>query len=334
MNSRHLRDHYRHVVIVLILSLACRDGSVVGTAAAGQLSRAATSATSSADALPLPAVSSQTVVGGGGLHIATYASGNPSGPSIVFIHGFTGSLLSWERQLAGSLTSDFRLVAYDLRGHGASDKPLDPAKYTDGTLWADDLDALIRGMHVDRPVLVGWSYGGYVIADYLRKYGDGALGGIVFVGAVTKQGTAEAASYLSDDLLALFPDVLSADVQKSIEGTRSLTRMFAHPLQGTLWEHAFGGAMMVPPVVRVAMFSRVLDNDDVLAHVHVPTLVVQGAADQLVRTSAAAHIAATVPGAKLVVYDGVGHGVQFDAPERFNRDLAAFVQAAQRHQHP
>jgi pimeloyl-ACP methyl ester carboxylesterase len=183
-------------------------------------------------------------------------------------------------------------------------------------------------------VLVGWSYGGYVIADYLRKYGDGALGGIVFVGAVTKQGTAEAASFLTDDVLALFPDLLSADVQKSIEGTRSLTRMFAHPLQGTLWEHAFGSAMMVPPSVRLAMFSRVLDNDDVLAHIRVPTLVVQGGADQIVRMTAATHIAATVPGAKLVVYDGVGHGVQFDAPLRFNRDLAEFVQAARRNQHP
>jgi pimeloyl-ACP methyl ester carboxylesterase len=64
----------------------------------------------------------------------------------------------------------------------------------------------------------------------------------------------------------------------------------------------------------------------------VPTIVIQGAADRLVRVSAATHIAATVPGAKLVVYDGVGHAVQFDASQRFGRDLAEFVHAARRNQ--
>ena len=56
---------------------------------------------------------------------------------------------------------------------------------------------------------------------------------------------------------------------------------------------------MVPPAVRAAMFSRVLDNDDVLARIKVPTLVIHGDADRIVRVSAANHTAATVPDAKL-----------------------------------
>ena len=323
MNSRRSRDRYRHFPIVLLLSLACSDSDVVAATAGGSLSA---SSTPNGD-LPLAALTSETVTGGGGLRLIVYEGGNARGPSIVFIHGFTGSYLSWERQFAGSLATDFRLVAYDLRGHGGSDKSLEPEKYTDGTLWADDLDAVIRAKHLERPVLVGWSYGGFVIADYIRRYGDGGIGGVVFLGAITKNGTAEAAGYLTDEVLTLFGDVLSADVQKSIDGTRSLTRMFASPLRGTLWERSYGSAMMVPPAVRAAMFDRVLDNDDVLARIHVPTLVIQGDADRLVRLSAATHIAATVPGAKLVVYDGVGHAVQFDAPQRFGHDLAEFVRA-------
>jgi pimeloyl-ACP methyl ester carboxylesterase len=314
----------------LPLVLACRDGTLEANAAGvPPSSRFAMVAANMA----LPGVTSTTIVGGGGLHLSVYETGNASGPPIVLIHGFTGSYLSWEPELSGSLPNDFRVIAYDFRGHGASDKPLDPAKYTDGTLWADDLDAVIREKHLDHPVLVGWSYGGYVIADYLRRYGNGAIGGIVFVAAVTKQGTPEAAGYLTDEMLALLPDVFSADVQKSIDGTRELTRMFANPLHGSPWERSFGSAMMVPPVVRLAMFSRTLDNDDVLARIRVPTLVVQGASDRIVRVSAANHIAATVPGAKLLVYDGVGHAVQLDAPQRFTRDLADFVRAVQRGQH-
>jgi pimeloyl-ACP methyl ester carboxylesterase len=260
------------------------------------------------------------------LNIATYEAGNAGGPPIVFIHGFTGSHLSWHPQLSRSLANDFRLVTYELRGHGASDKPLDGAKYTDAALWAEDLDAVIRSKNLDRPVLVGWSYGGYVIADYVRRFGDSRIGGLVFVGAVTKQGTPEAASLLTDEVLALFPDVLSPEVLKSIRGTRSITRIFANPdLRGEDWEMSFASAMMVPPEVRLAMFSRVLDNDDVLRAIHVPSLVIQGSKDALVRMSAATHIQRTIPGAQLLVYDNIGHVPHLEAPDRFNSDLAKFV---------
>ena len=334
MNSRRSRDRHPHFLIVLLLSVACRDGELVDTAAeeARSVSTAST-ALNAADPAP-PAVTSTTIAGGGGLRLTVYEGGNATAPSIVFIHGFTGSYLSWEPQLSGPLATDFRLVAYDFRGHGASEKPLEAAKYTDGTLWADDLNAVIQAKHLDRPVLVGWSYGGLVISDYLRRYGEGAIGGVVFLGAITKNGTAEAAGYLTDDVLALFGDVLSADVQKSIDGTRALTRMFANPLRGIPWERSYGSAMMVPPAVRAAMFDRVIDNDDVLAGIRMPTLVIHGAADRIVRVSSATHIAATVPGAKLLVYDGVGHAVQLDAPQRLDRDLAEFVRAMRRSRQP
>jgi pimeloyl-ACP methyl ester carboxylesterase len=290
------------------------------------------SASATTDLVP-SGVTPTTIIGGGGLHLTVYDGGNSGGAPIVLIHGFTANYLSWEPQLSGSLAGDFHLVAYDLRGHGASDKPLDPAKYMDGTLWADDLNAVIQSKHLDRPVLVGWSYGGYIIGDYIRRYGDGGIGGLVFLGAVTKNGTAEAAGYLTDEVLALFSDVLSADVQKSIDATRAFTRLLANPLHGALWERSFGSAMMVPPIVRAAMFNRVLDNDDVLRSIRVPTLVVHGGADRIVRVSSAMHIAATVPGAKLVVYDGVGHAVQLDAPQRLERDLADFVRSVRRGSH-
>ena len=153
----------------------------------------------------------------------------------------------------------------------------------------------------------------------------------MFVGAVTKQGTPEAAAFLTDEVLALFPDVLSPDVRKSIDGTRSITRMFAHPeLRGADWENSLASAMMVPPEARLAMFSRVLDNDDVLAGIRVPSLVIQGSKDAVVRMSAANHIARTIPGAELLVYDGIGHVPHLETAERFNSDLATFVRAIRR----
>jgi non-heme chloroperoxidase len=66
-----------------------------------------------------------------GLTIAAQEWGNPNGPEILFIHGYSQSYLSWMRQVDSDLAKDFHIVTYDLRGHGNSDKPLDPARYRD-----------------------------------------------------------------------------------------------------------------------------------------------------------------------------------------------------------
>ena len=62
-----------------------------------------------------------------GLTISAQEWGNPTGPEILLIHGFSQSHLSWMRQVDSDLAKEFRIVTYDLRGHGNSDKPLDKA---------------------------------------------------------------------------------------------------------------------------------------------------------------------------------------------------------------
>jgi non-heme chloroperoxidase len=64
-----------------------------------------------------------------GLTISAQDWGNPTGPEILFIHGFSQSHMSWMRQVDSDLTKEFHIVTYDLRGHGNSDKPLDPGAY-------------------------------------------------------------------------------------------------------------------------------------------------------------------------------------------------------------
>ena len=315
MTTRHARNAYSLVLPIVLLAAGCNPD----IAAQSALEEPGRVIASGAD----------TVAGGGGLNLAVYQGGRNGGPAIVFIHGFSQNSTTWEQQLAGSLARQFHLVTFDMRGHGASDKPLLAEQYTDASLWADDIAAVIRAANLQRPVLVGWSYGGYVIADYVRKYGDDALGGLVFVDAVTKNGTEEAVGYLTEEVLGIFGDVFAADIRRSLDASGALAGLFT-ARGSAAWETAFGSAMMVPPAVRGAMFGRVLDNDDILAGINVPTLVVHGGADRVVRVSAAEHTARTVPGAKLIVYDGLGHAPHLDDPKRFERDLAAFVQTVRR----
>jgi len=93
-----------------------------------------------------------------GVALAAYAWGNPHGREIVFIHGYSQCHLSWRRQIDdAALAGEFRMVAYDLRGHGASDQPLARERYRDDRLWADVLAAVIAAAGLNRPTLVGWS---------------------------------------------------------------------------------------------------------------------------------------------------------------------------------
>ena len=89
--------------------------------------------------------------------------GNPGGLEILMIHGFSQSHLSWSRQFGSALAKSFRIITYDIRGHGGSEKPLDAAHYRDHKRWAEELNAVMEGAKLKRPILVGWSYGGRII---------------------------------------------------------------------------------------------------------------------------------------------------------------------------
>ena len=113
---------------------------------------------------PTEPMTVHTVQGGGGLRLHVRKWGRPDGPPILLIHGISASHLCWARQYQSKLAKEFRLVAYDLRGHGMSQAPLEPEHYTNAKLWADDVAAIIQQLGLERPVLVGWSYGGYISA--------------------------------------------------------------------------------------------------------------------------------------------------------------------------
>src|SRR6478672_10646189 len=167
---------------------------------------------------------SHDVISGDGTRIHVVETGNPAGRPILFIHGISQCRLSWDRQLNSDLADDFRLVAMDLRGHGLSDRPGQDA-YLDSKLWADDVDAVIRSLNLDHPVLVGWSYGPLVILDYIRYHGEDGISGINFVDGITKLGSDEATSVLGPEFLSLVPGFFATDVEEIVRSLDSLFRM-------------------------------------------------------------------------------------------------------------
>src|SRR5689334_20121525 len=77
------------------------------------------------DRIPPPvSVATREILGGGGLKLHAREWGNPEGPPLLFIHGWSQSDLCWLNQVCGDLADTFRMVTFDLRGHGLSGNPL------------------------------------------------------------------------------------------------------------------------------------------------------------------------------------------------------------------
>ena len=169
----------------------------------------------------------------------------------------------------------------DMRGHGLSDKPREG--YDDSRLWADDLNAVITHLNLEQPLVVGWSYGAFVILDYIRHHGDDAVGGINLVGGTTRLGSEAAMSVITPELLSLVPGLFANEAGESVGALESLLRLFfVHEPSADDLFLMLGYNVVVPPFVRQALFSRVFDNDDLLPKIRKPTLITHGAEDAVV----------------------------------------------------
>jgi non-heme chloroperoxidase len=268
---------------------------------------------------------SHEITGSGGVRLHAVETGNPLWQSILFIHGISQNWLSWRAQLDSELQDEFRLVAVDLRGHGMSDKPAD-SSYADSKVWADDVNAIIESLDLRSPILCGWSYGPLVILDYIRHYGEDAIGGMSFLGGVTKLGSEDAVTVLTNEFLSLIPGFFSTDVQESSSAMESLIRLcFTNELAEEDLYRMLGYNLIVPPYVRQAMLSRSLDNDDLLHRLQKPLLIIQGSADKIVRVRAAEEIKSAVKHATLVVMNGAGHALSTEEPTKYNARLRDFA---------
>jgi pimeloyl-ACP methyl ester carboxylesterase len=267
-----------------------------------------------------------TVTGGGGIRLHVDETGNSAGRSILFLHGFSQCRLAWTKQLTSDLMQEFRLVTLDLRGHGLSEKPR--SAYGDSHLWADDLQAVITTLRLQQPVLVGWSYGGVIICDYLRDYGQDGIGGINLVGAVTKLGSDDALALIGSEVLALAQGLFSNDVEESVPALQAFIRLClaGEPTPADLYLF-LGYNAVVPPYVRQGLFARTLHNDDLLPRIERPVLITHGEADRVVHPEAARQHAAAMQHAQVSWYPHVGHAPFWEDAPRFNRELRAFVRS-------
>lgn len=260
----------------------------------------------------------------GDLTLACREAGPAKARPVILLHGWSQSSVVFASQLAGDLARRYRLIAPDLRGHGASDKPLDPAPYADGSGFAADLAGLIEALGLDRPVVLGWSMGGWVVADTLRLYGP-LFGAVVLTGSVARAGAAD-----PERMARRKPDVraegmFDPDPAVAAEAAVAFARaMTAAPLSKRDLAVLVAQMMACPPGVRRAARLRDADWRGDLARHDGPALVIRGAADRVCLADQAAEAAGAL-GAEVVTVPGAGHLPFRERPDAFDAALGGFL---------
>ena len=268
----------------------------------------------------------RTVKGAAGVNLHVREYGKSTGVPIVLIHGWSQSHLCWSKQYASTLKDNARIVTLDLRGHGMSDAPAEISQYTDGNKWADDIAAVIDQLELDRPILVGWSYGGYIILDYVRRNGQDKIAGINFVAAAVVLSPKAFGSLIGPGFLENAPDACRDDLPTNIVAMRRFLRAcMARPVSQDDFEEMLAFNMIVKPQVRGALIQRELDFASLLESITVPVLVTHGRSDSVVLPAMSDYILKHCKTAEVSWYEGVGHAPFLEEPLRFNDELKRFA---------
>ncbi|WP_066043461.1 alpha/beta fold hydrolase [Herbiconiux solani] len=253
-----------------------------------------------------------------------------SGRPVVLIHGWPLSGESWKEQVPVFEAAGYRVVTYDRRGFGRSDKPLTGYGYDTLT---EDLHTLLVELDLQDATLVGFSMGGGEVARYFSKYGTERVRSVVFASAVTPYMLTTAGNPdgpLSPAEAAKMTAGLTANRESFFDG---FTRDF-FSVDGTLVvsedqrQEALALAAQASKEAALATMASFGTSDfrDDLPLVTVPTLVIHGDGDATVPfEGSGARTHAAIPQSELHVVAGGPHGVNVSHPEEWNRVVLEFL---------
>lgn len=245
--------------------------------------------------------------------------GRRDGMPVVLLHGLTDSLRSFEPVLL-HLPQNIRAFALTVRGHGDADRPAEG--YATESL-ANDVAAFMDDAGLPSAVIVGHSMGAHVAQRFAIDHPERTLA-LVLVGAFVDFATHAVMRELWSDVVKL-----SDPVDESFARAFQLSTL-NQPVPPEFLEMVVSESLKVPARVWKAALSGLMGSDLRLQRGKIsrPTLLVRGSADAMVARDEQEQILKAISGSQLLEYQGAGHAAHWEQPERFARDLAAFVQSA------
>jgi non-heme chloroperoxidase len=247
-----------------------------------------------------------------------------NGVPIIFVHGVMMSGRFFANQVP-YFSQHYRVIVPDLRGHGQSEKVLSGHTVSN---YARDLQALFEKLHVERPVLVGWSMGSMVVYEYLKQFGQDNVTGIAIVDQPPSDFAWEGYEFgvLTVQALGEMVEALQMDQHAVAEEFAGL--MLHHDVAETkMW--MIEEITKVPPAIATSILvnQTLQDYRPFFADVHIPTLVLFGRDNKLTPPEAGEYIASQISGAKLQIFEHSSHVPFIEEADAFNEALKAFVES-------
>lgn len=252
-----------------------------------------------------------------------------SGRPVVLVHGWPLSSAMWEYQAVPLAEAGFRVITYDRRGFGHSEKPYSGYDYDS---FADDLKAVLEHFDLNDVVLVGFSMGGGEVARYMSRHGGARIAKAVLVSAVTPflLQTADNPDGIDKSVFEGIVAKLRDDRPGFLSGFGKVfygAGLITSPVSSPFLDWTLELAMQASPKATIDCVRAWSETDfrKDLAVFRIPTLVIHGGSDATVPLEKSGALTAKlVANAELKVYDGAPHGLTYTERDRLNGDLIAF----------
>jgi non-heme chloroperoxidase len=238
--------------------------------------------------------------------------------TILLVHGWKCSHRLWDTTIL-ALQDRFRVVAFDLRGMGESDKPKSNYDFEE---LSSDLGFVIRALRLSNITLVGWSMGCSVSLEYLRRDGTGVAKLVLVAGPITR-AVDFPGSMDPDHLRQVLADVATT---WPTQERSFISEYFVDPNPEFVgWMLSI--ALQTPPYValRAAEHQNHLDFREFLATLSLPTLAIYGRHDPHCPPAVAEFIERQAPNRECAIFEQSLHLPFIEEPERFVRVLADFA---------
>ncbi|MFG1859298.1 alpha/beta fold hydrolase [Microbispora bryophytorum] len=242
--------------------------------------------------------------------------------TVVLVNGLADDLETWEAQVPALLDAGLRVLRFDNRGIGASDKPAGP--YT-SRLLADDAKALVDHLGLTGIHLAGVSMGGMIAQEYALAYPDDLK-------SLTLACTYAAPGPFCSRMFALWADMAREMGVPTVMRDVGLWAFTVPFFEERPEEAAEFDAAMAEMTMTVEAYLSQLnviqthDTTERLAQLTAPTLVLAGEEDILIPVRLSRRLHEAVPGARWATVPG-GHACLWETPEPFNTTLIDFVRA-------
>ena len=240
--------------------------------------------------------------------VSIYYEDHGSGPAVLLSHGYSATSRMWEGQVA-AFKDRYRVVTWDMRGHGKSDSPDDPAAYSEAAT-CDDMAAILKELGISKAVVGGLSLGGYMSLAFNLMHREMVNALMLFdtgpgyKNAVAREGWNETSTKRAEVFEAKGLDALGGGAEVRIAQHTSAQGL-AHAARGML-----------------AQFdSRIIES---LPEITVPTLVLVGDKDQPF-LGATEYMANKIPGSTRAMVADAGHASNIDQPAAFNAEVEKFL---------